>query len=298
MAQSELLDEEKTRSYYLKEKTKLTFACKKIKEEMEPGDSRAFKELQAQLDQQFKLEDVLKSDFLPNHSKNQLISPKTFFISPLFRVSSKKSLRAKTIELDFLDNLGQRIFKYSGPELRQSDGLVFMALLNLVKDIKIGEKVSFEVESFCKQVFGRYDGPARSQLKQHIQRLQKGLIELDQFSVQLCLRFDFPSKGNWSVALDKDILVLFQKSSFVWLDFEKRKSLPEGLATWLYAFIESQVNLIPVPVYKLKELCGSDANDDSFLKTLKISLKNLEEKNIIDNKWFVKNGILHWKAIK
>ena len=295
---TEVLEEKNTRAYYLKEKNKISYTCKEIKKEMEPGDSRAYKELQAQLDQQFKLEDTLSNEFIPNHSKNQLISPKTFFVSPLFRVSSKKSLRAKTIELDFLDKEGSRIFKYSGPELRQSDGLVFMALLNLVKDIKIGERVSFEVESFCKQIFGRYDGPARAQLKQHIQRLQKGLIELDQFSVQLCLRFDFPSKGNWTVALDKDILVLFKKSSLIWLDFEKRKSLPEGLATWLYAFIESQVSLIPVPVCKLKELCGSDATDDSFLKTLKISLKNLEDKNIIDNKWFVKNGILHWKAIK
>jgi len=241
-----------------------------------------------------RLETVLTTGFLPAHGAGQLLSPRLFFVSPLFRVASKRTERERTVSMELKTREGGLLMRYSGPELRQSDGMVFMALLNLVKDTRLGEKVSFGVEELCRRTFGRYDGPTRRLLRTHIQRLQQGLIEFEEFSVQLCLRFDHPTRGPWSVRLDKDIVAIFQRSCEVWLDLSKRKALPEGLSTWLYGFIESQTRLIPMQASTLREMCGSDATDDSFLRTLRLALRELAEQGVLEPGWSVQAGVVRW----
>lgn len=241
-----------------------------------------------------RLETVLATGFLPAHGANQLISPRVFFVSPLFRVASKRAERERTLSLELKTSEGGTLLNYTGPELRQSDGFVFMALLNLARDSRLGTKVSFNVEELCKRTFGRYDGPSRKALRTHIQRLQRGLIEFQSFSVQLCKRFEFPSQGMWTVELDRDIVQLFSASSEIWLDMQKRKGLPEGLPSWLYGFVESQTRLIPMKANVLRDLCGSDASDESFLRTLRIALKELVVQGVLHNGWSVQGGVVHW----
>lgn len=260
-----------------------------------PERNWVYKRIQANLEQQELLEGLLTNDFLPQHSPQQLISPRAFFASALFRVCSKRLEREREHTVEALGPGGVRLFRYTGPELRQSDGLVFMALLNIARDAKLGAPVTFPAESLCKTVFQRYDGPARSQLKEHIKRLQRGLIETGSFSVQLCQRFDYPSKGLWSVTLDKDIVELFKQSTQVWLDLPTRQALPEGLTTWLYSFIESQTRLIPTSVSSLRTLCGSDASEESFPRTLRIALKELNKHGILDAGWSIRGGTLFWR---
>lgn len=260
-----------------------------------PERNRLYREIQGHIDEQARLEELIQDAYLPQHSPNQLISPRAFFVSPLFRVCSKRLERSRDMAVELKSSTGQVLFRYSGPELRQSDGMVFMALLNLTRDVRTGESVSFSAEDLCRVVFKRYDGPSRAQLKDHIKRLQRGLIEFERASVQLCLRFDYPSRGPWSVALDRDIVGLFKQSPQVWLDLPKRQALPEGLTTWLYAFIESQSRLIPMPVETLRQLCGSDASDESFPRTLRLALKELNEHGVIDSGWTVAQGMVHWR---
>jgi hypothetical protein len=170
-----------------------------------------------------------------------------------------------------------------------------MALLNLTRDMRLGDTVSFHAEEVCQNIFGRYDGPTRLLLQEHIKRLQRALIEFDRFSVQLCLRFDYAARGVWKVALDKDIVQLFRRSTEVWLDLPRRQSLPEGLSTWLYAFVESQTKLIPMSVEALRELCGSDAQAESFIRMFRLALKDLSAQHVIDEGWTLKKGLVHWR---
>ncbi len=260
-----------------------------------PERNHLYKGVQQSLEEQDRLEGVLTNDFIPQHGPQQLISPRAFFVSPLFRVCSKRVERSRDMSVELKNAAGQVLFRYNGPELRQSDGLVFMALLNLVRDIRVGEAVTFHAEDLCRAVFRRYDGPARAQLRDHIKRLQRGLIEFDRVSVQLCLRFEFPAKGPWSVALDKDIVRLFKQSNEVWLDLPRRQELPEGLTTWLYSYIESQTTLIPTAIDRLRQLCGSDASEDSFPRTLRLALKELNQHGVIDDGWRMNRGVVHWR---
>lgn len=259
-----------------------------------PERSQLFRSAQEKHAARAHLEAVLVNGFLPSHGANQLISPRVFFVSPLFRVASKRIERERTLSLELKTSEGGVLLRYTGPELRQSDGMVFMTLLNTARDDRVGGKVSFNVEDFCLRAFGRYDGPTRKMLRSHIQRLQRGLIEFDTFSVQLCKRFDYPTRGMWTVELDPDLVKVFQHSSEIWLDMQRRHELPEGLTTWLYGFIESQTRLIPMPAKALRDMCGSDASEESFLRTLRIALKELTAKDVIDAGWRVQGGTVHW----
>jgi hypothetical protein len=263
-----------------------------------PERNRLYKVIQDTCNEQSQLEALLESDFMPQHGPRQLISPRAFFVSPLFRVGSKKVARERSVTLQMKNSQGGLVFTYNGPELRQSDGLVFMALLNLTRDVRLGETVSFQAEELCRNIFGRYDGPTRQLLQDHIKRLQRALIEFDRFSVQLCLRFDYAARGAWKVALDKDIVQLFRRSTDVWLDLPRRQALPEGLSTWLYGFVESQTKLIPMPVETLHELCGSDAHPESFIRMFRLALKDLTSQEVIDAGWTLKKGLVHWRKSK
>jgi hypothetical protein len=170
-----------------------------------------------------------------------------------------------------------------------------MALLNLARDAQVGHSVHFAAEDLCRAVFRRYDGKARTMLKDHIRRLQHGVVEFGDISVQLCQRFHFPSRGLWSVALDPDVVALFKHSMHVWVDFERRRSLSEGLSSWLYGFVESQSNLIPMPLEKLRLLCGSEAEMTSFARMLRRSLRELADCRVIDDGWTLTRSQVRWR---
>lgn len=302
-SESSLTEGLTTRECLIKEKINLRTEASalgkeaKVQPSNSPERNRLYRVIQQSVDEQNHIENVLQSEFLPQHGPSQLISPRAFFSSPLFRVGSKKIARERSVTLQLKTPQGSAIFGYTGPELRQSDGLVFMALLNQARDSRLGEEVSFQVDDLCTRIFGRYDGPTRQLLLEHIKRLQRGLIEFDRFSVQLCLRFDHPARGVWKVALDKDIVQLFKRSTEVWLDLPKRQALTEGLSSWLYGFIESQTKLIPMSLSYLRELCGSDAQPESFIRMFRLAMKDLESQKVVDDGWSLKKGYVHWRKL-
>lgn len=243
-----------------------------------------------------ELDSLLNTNYLPQHSPQQLISPRVFFVSPLFRVASRAAERSREIEVILANDGNGRTTTYTGPELRQEEGLVFMALINIVRDLKVGTTASFSPNELCIALFGRYDGPTRKRLRDYIRRLQRGLIVTPEFSVQLCLRFEYPPKGPWSVVLDKDIVRLFA-NTHIWLDLNTRRELPDGLATWLYAYIESQTTLIPTSIETIRQLCGADASgcERAFANTLRRALEHLKEHEVIEPGFRFKGGKVHWK---
>lgn len=256
-----------------------------------------YAEIRGYAEEAARLERHLEEDFVPIHGPGQFLSPRAFFVSPLFRVRNRNELRQKHLELELPAALGKLPIRYSGPELRQSDGLVFLALIHMLRDVRAGAAVSLHPEAVCMALFKRYDGNARRQLREHIQRLQQGLLIFDTFSVQLCQRFDYPKTGPWTVGLDKHITKLFAISPAVWLELEGRLSLPEGLATWLFSFVASQTRLIPMPLTTLKALCGSQATDKAFSNRMRDALKQLAQRGVIDTGWSAGNGQVRWRKL-
>lgn len=262
-----------------------------------PQKNALYKEIQDCKEEEHLLESHLIERFVPQHSATQFLSPRVFFVSPLFRVRSKAIEREKHVELELPASYGNKPIRYRGPELRQSDGLVFLALLHMMRDVQVGTAVSLQPDIVCKALFGRYDGNSRKQLREHVQRLQQGLMILERCSVQLCLRFDYPKTGRWTVSLDPQIVELFRVSPEVWLKMQPRLALPDGLATWLYGFIESQTRLIPMQLSTLRTLCGSEASDKSFSNRFRDALNILAATKIISPGWSISDGSVRWMKV-
>lgn len=260
-----------------------------------PDKTELFNQLQQAQEELKHWEAVVSEQYLPAHSAKQLLSPQALLVSPLFNVRGKATPRQLMHKVELL-RMGKFTIQYQGPELRQSDGLVFMALLNLARDYRVGAEVQFEAGSVCRALYGYYDGRARGQLKEGIKRLMGAVLTFPDFSVQLALRFNHPSKGPWSVSLDPDIVKLFERSSQVWMDLHLRQALPEGLSTWLYGYVRSQPRLKPVMTAELRSQCGSDAKDDAtFQRQLNRALNELVARNVVADSWAIKAGLLHWE---
>lgn len=240
------------------------------------------------------LEGGMEDDFVPQHAQLELVSPRSFFTGCLFNVKNRSAPRAAQLAflLDFGSSDGPR---YIGPELRQDDGLVFMALLNLCRDYRVGKQASFDVAAMTMALGGRYNGQKRTRLKRTIQRLQRATIEFPGFTVQLVQRFEHPKSGEWSVALDRHIVEVFRDEQTVWLDLSLRLHFPEGLTSWLYCYVRSQTKLIPWRIVDLQERCGSDGNHKTFREMLGKSLRHLANVGVIDSGWSLDGQLVRWR---
>lgn len=260
-----------------------------------PEKQALYRAIQDCTSEEHMLERRLHDDFVPQHGTEQFLSPRVFFESPLFRVASKSAKRLTHIDLVLPTAPGRPPISYAGPELRQSDGLVFLALVHMLRDVRVGTAVSLPPDGVCRALFGRYDGNSRCALREHIQRLQQGLIRFESFSVQLCLGFDYPKFGRWTVALDAHIIELFRVPRKSWLHMQPRLTLPDGLATWLYTYVETQTKLIPMQLSLLRELCGSQSSDKAFENRMRDALRHLSTQGNIDSGWSIRKGKVHWR---
>ena len=259
-----------------------------------PQRDALYREIRAFAEEAAHLETRLAQEFIPQHSAAQFLSPRSFFTSPLFSARNKSLPRLAHTEFDLPAQFDKATIRYSGPELRQSDSRVFLSLLNMLRDVRVGTCATFSPELLCIALLGRYDGNARAALKLHIQRLQKALIVTVSISVQLCQEFCYPPRGGWSVVLHPHIVELFHATNPVWLQMKTRLGLPDGLASWLYTYIESQRSLIPTPISLLRVLCGSDADSRAFTNSLRLALREIAALGIIDGGWSVRNGEVRW----
>jgi len=243
------------------------------------------------------LKNFLRENFIHLHSNLQLLGFRELFTWPLFNARNKKWPRQEFIKL-YLKLIDGTDVIYEGPELRQEDGLVFMSLLNIARDVRVGKAVGITPKDICISLWGYYSGPARNKLWKIISRLQGGILRFPDFRVQLVQRFDFPKGGEWFVELDKDIVKMLTKNTVVWLDLEDRLSLSSGLASWLYAYIRSQSTLIPTKVERLRQLCGSEGALDGFRESLRNAMDVLAGAQHVDVGWSIdKHDQLRWRKI-
>jgi hypothetical protein len=235
----------------------------------------------------------LKGGYVPQHGPAQFLAPRMFLTSRLFRVAGKQLARTNQVDIQLEEQSGVAL-SYRGPELRQSDGRVFMAILHMLRDVPPGSSATFRARDPCIALFGRYDGNSRRQLKLHIQRLEAGAVTLNGQAISLCRGFQAPASGRWSVSLDAKVPQLFMASPHVWLSCETYLALPEGLATWLYGYVRSQTSLIPTSLELLRRRSGSTALDKPFMNRTRQALRALTQAGAIHGGWSLRDGAVRW----
>jgi len=259
-----------------------------------PEKTRLYSAVQDCKSRSAELEEHLLKRFIPQHSPHQFLAPRAFFVSPLFHVRSIACVRDDPVRIELPTSAGRPRIQYVGPELRQSDGLVFLSLIQMLRDVEIGTAVNFSPEALNRALLSRYDGHTRRQLREAIERLQRGSVVYEKFGARLCASFDSPKFGPWTVALDEKILEVFRTSPAVWLHMAHRRNLPDGLPSWLYCYIESQTKLIPMTLASLMRLCGSNAGHKAFTNRMRAALSILSNLGIIDTGWSIKKGYVRW----
>lgn len=237
--------------------------------------------------------DNMETQLVPWHHGEQLLSPKSLLCTPLFGVA-RSGKRQSHVELKVPHSSIVEL-TYQGPELRQSDGLVFMALLHLARDFKPGRRVFFSPQALIESFGHQYGGSERQQLRQTIMRLQGSFLQGPDFRVQLVGYFCFPKHGDWSIGLDAKVMQLFEGVQAIWMERQLRTELPPGLATWLLGYVRSQGILNPTALTLLQERCGSEAKPKNFAASMREALTILERKRVVQTGWRVLDGKVTWK---
>lgn len=233
--------------------------------------------------------------FIAGHRQGRFLGSSPLLTLPIFTVGNRRTPRdsIRTLQLRTL-TLGP--LTCTGPELRQEDGLVFLALVRISQDVRPGRSVGFMPGEVCQALFGFDNGAARRRLRDSISRLQDTKLSFTTFSVQLAGRFDYPARGPWSVALDRDILRLFENGLYVWLDDTKRLNYGDGLESFLYCYVCSQTTLIPTKLERLRMLSGSRATPKAFRDEFREVLAVLSAGGDIDDGWFIdRHEMVHWR---
>lgn len=184
-----------------------------------------------------------------------------------------------------------------GEKLRQDDLTVWLQLMHLFKEAK-AEWISFTPYSFLKSIDWEPNTRAYQRLHSIIRRLAGANIEVYSktrgrgLNTRLLQNYEFSSveNSNWRVRLydEKDQLLFMFENNFSRLHWEQRKSLPEGLATWLHTFFSTHKEPYALRVVTIAEGAGLklvdelDAELDEAARTA-IQKKRLREcKRLID----------------
>ena len=217
--------------------------------------------------------------YLPDWPEGQRAMPNEILRSALFNCRNRKQPRMfmKDTEIALIGD-GQVI--YRGEELRQDDELVWLHLMHLMKKLPLGECVEFTPYSFVKAVGWPMKGQSYERLRICLSRMQATAIRIQSkrlgcfISVSLILKFRSRDDQNknlskWQVWVGEEMRLLFDEDFLTRMNWEIRKSLPDGIASKLFGYWASHRQPYPVKIVTLLQLCGSEMSTKHFKVELK-----------------------------
>jgi len=219
--------------------------------------------------------------------------------------NGKKQFIRHHIERTFPTTNGASI-EYRGAELAQDDLTVLLGLLNHHSGKATSCFLNFAPSAFCTKL-------GWSDSKHNITRLQECLLRLrgafmiirakndeapqsklaraigSGWTLGFVADFAWEGLAHWSVQLNSRIGQLFQTAP-TYLIAAKRKSLSEGLQTWLYGYVEANTCAYAIPLVTLHKACGSAAPLNEFARQVRDSLPKLAAVGAVHKQSNVKNG--------
>lgn len=226
-----------------------------------------------------------KPKYLPDWPEGQRAMPNEILRSALFNCRNRRKPRMfmKDVEIALIGD-GQVI--YRGEELRQDDELVWLHLMHLIKKLPLGECVEFTPYSFVKTLGWPIKGQSYERLRICFSRMQATAIRIQSkrlgcfISVSLIHQFRSRNDQNenlsrWQVRVGEEMRLLFDEEFLTRMNWELRKSLPDGIASKLFGYWASHRQPFPVKITTLLQLCGSEMSQKHFKIELKKALELL-----------------------
>ncbi|MDP2267596.1 MAG: plasmid replication initiator TrfA [Deltaproteobacteria bacterium] len=213
--------------------------------------------------------------------------PNEIVRSALFSAKNRRQPRVMLRQAE-IAVIGDGRMIYTGDELRQDDETVWLQLIHLAKNQKLGELIEFTPYSFCKSMKWSISGQSYKHLRDVLTRLQATALQVyskrlgEGVSISMIPFFTWhneegESLKHWRVRVAQDLVVLFGDIHFTRVEWEQRLSLPDGLATWLHGYFASHRTPYPVKIETIRKGAGlSEGSKAELRKTIKRALESLK----------------------
>lgn len=216
--------------------------------------------------------------------------PNPMIRSGLF--GTKSSGSRAYVKGDQVVSLSNFSIHYKGEELRQDDLSVWMSLINMCRQQRIGDAIFFSGYELIKDLGWRMHSESYQRAKDSISRLKANELKIQVKTEQsgyagsLIREYAWsetdPSGGTakWMVRFEPMIAELFRHDTVTFIEWEQRKAIgPRAhLTLWLHSYFLSHREPLPISVAKIHELCKSEEKHlKSFKTRVRKSLERLVE---------------------
>lgn len=178
----------------------------------------------------------------------------------------KKGQR-RSVEREEMASLdGIRII-YTGFRLDQGDLDVWETVLHIVRLCALGDELRITAYQFLKLMFKTDTGKNRDTLERRLSRLKANGVEIEmgRYSYEGSLIDEvYRDKETleYVIRLNPKLRALFEQDQWTMVDWVIRMELSgQPLAQWLHGFYATHAKPYPISVEKLRQLCGSEAEE-------------------------------------
>lgn len=239
--------------------------------------------------------EILESEHLPGWSNDYRGLPNALARSALFTVAREGT--RKQFNEEVIASSQDITLVYTGQELRQDDEDVFLQVLHLAKEQRLGENISFSANSMIEALGRTSNAASYERLNASLKRMTGMLLQLtarlpdgshlryggsliSEFTVREKLDDDRTTE-HWVVSLHKTIVKLFDPQAYSLIHWPTRKIL-SPTTKWLHSYYSTHKAPFPVKVETLRRAMASETK---ATRTFRANLK--EALNIL-----VENGFL------
>lgn len=242
---------------------------------------------------------------LPLWSEGRRAIPNLFVRSALFNARNKNTPRRYLKEAPIFVIGDHGSITYTGEELRQDDETVWLQLVYLAKDSPLGCSIEFTPYEFCTALGWSISGRAYTRLRKILTRLQATSLKaysrhLDHgVSLSMLPKFEWRDHSSnaslkmYKVTIAEELVKLFSDNRYTRLEWEKRLSLPSGIATWLHGYFASHRENFAIRLETIKQGSGLETSNAKHLKaSIQEALSHLRAAGFISS-FIVTDGKVH-----
>ncbi|WIF68118.1 plasmid replication initiator TrfA [Metapseudomonas otitidis] len=193
--------------------------------------------------------------------------------------------------------------RYTGPRLDQGDLDVWITVLHIARQRKMGTAFKTSAYELLKQQGKTDAGNNRKTLYKRLHRLTAATLEIERprstYTGGLIFSFERDELTHeLALTLDPKLSKLFGPDEFTHVDWPIRRCLnAKPLAQWLHGFLSSHAEPIPMAVDTIMRMAGSlDASASSREQNFRRALDALQhacELNKQPLSYEILNGIVH-----
>lgn len=248
----------------------------------------------------------IKIDNIPVCKKYERVIPNTIARSSLFSPISRRCERKK-YDLYHIASRGDVEIKYTGTQLDMSDADLFMYILEVSKDHKIGEPFKMSRYELLKGLNRNICSTGYEWLFKAMHRLKTGNVFITNGSIKA--EFSLVNKykentnlGYYELTIDSEILKLFINSQYGLIDLNKRLELKKriNLSKWMQTYISTHKKgeIHKISLKFLKDWCGLDKSQvRKFRVAMKESINELTRLSIIEKSYIRDDDMVILKPI-